>query len=94
MSSKVSEILKERGSRYGTFQSNARLAQALKRAMREWNPEGWGRLDDSQKEALEMVAHKVSRIINGDPNYLDNYIDGAGYFELAKNTTLEKGHSE
>lgn len=34
------------------------------------------------KEALEMVQHKIARILNGDPQYLDNWVDGAGYFKL------------
>jgi hypothetical protein len=39
-------------------------------------------LDYDQKEALEMVAHKLGRIVNGDPNYLDSWVDIIGYTQL------------
>jgi hypothetical protein len=29
-----------------------------------------------------MIMHKVARILNGDPNYADNWIDIAGYATL------------
>jgi hypothetical protein len=35
-----------------------------------------------QREALEMIAHKIARIINGDPNYADSWVDIAGYAKL------------
>lgn len=35
-----------------------------------------------QREALEMIAHKIARIVNGDPGYLDNWNDLAGYAQL------------
>lgn len=31
---------------------------------------------------LEMIAHKIARILNGDPNYADNWHDIAGYATL------------
>jgi hypothetical protein len=37
---------------------------------------------DSQWEALEMIAHKIGRIVNGDPDYADSWIDIAGYAKL------------
>ena len=46
-------------------------------------------MDDDQREALEMIAHKIARILNGDPNYADNWIDIAGYATLVANR-LEK----
>lgn len=38
--------------------------------------------EDDQVEALEMIAHKIGRIINGDPNYADSWHDIAGYAKL------------
>jgi hypothetical protein len=42
----------------------------------------WKRLAPYQKEALEMKAHKIGRILNGDPDYSDSWIDIAGYAQL------------
>lgn len=39
-------------------------------------------LADDQYEALDMIAHKIARIINGDPDYADSWDDIAGYAKL------------
>jgi hypothetical protein len=39
-------------------------------------------LDNDQIEALEMIFSKLARILNGDPNYADSWIDIAGYATL------------
>ena len=39
-------------------------------------------MQPDQKEALFMIAHKIGRIINGDPDYADSWIDIAGYAKL------------
>lgn len=76
----VSQVLAERGTRYGRFEEHASIAQALKGTMKVCP--GWQRLDADQREALEMVQHKVARILNGDPTYADNWVDIAGYSTL------------
>ena len=78
--SSMSAILDERGSRYGSFVGHAKITQALKKQMR-MTP-NWEKLSDSQKESLEMIAHKIGRILNGDPNYADSWVDICGYSQL------------
>lgn len=78
----VDATLAERGSRYGSFTGHARITQNLKRAMQD-SP-NWDKLDDDQKEALEMAAHKIGRILNGDPNYADSWHDIIGYVRLVE----------
>ena len=73
-------ILAERAAKYGSFASQAAFAQYLKTTLHEHR--NWDELRDSQKEALEMIMHKISRILNGDPNYDDSWRDIAGYAEL------------
>jgi hypothetical protein len=73
-------VLEERGKRYGKFVDHAYITQRLKKEMRETS--GWDRLTYSQTEALEMIAHKIGRILNGDPNYADSWVDIAGYAKL------------
>ena len=76
----INEVLKERGSRYGKFRDHAAISQALKDIMK-FQP-NWQRCSNDQKEALEMIQHKVARILNGDPNYDDSWRDIAGYATL------------
>lgn len=89
----LSATLEQRGNRYGEFSEHARATQSLKRAMRDFNPEKWDALSDSAKESLEMVAHKIGRILNGDPLYADSWVDIAGYTQLVA-TDLQKNHPE
>lgn len=83
----VNELLTGREARYGTFEEHAKLSQELMSVMHERS--GWNRLAADQREALEMVQHKVARILNGDPEYLDNWVDICGYSQLVVNR-LEK----
>ncbi len=76
----IEDTLKERGGRYGEFGIHAVITQNIKSAMRD-SP-NWRTLPPDMKEALEMVAHKVGRILNGDPNYKDSWHDIIGYTKL------------
>lgn len=76
----TNKTLKERGNRYGSFEGQSALCQSLKAVMQA--SAGWKRLSPSQKESLEMIQHKVARILNGDPNYADSWHDIAGYATL------------
>ncbi len=77
----IENILSERDTRYGGFENNARLSQELKSLMQQ--SRRWKLLSNVQREALENVVMKMARILNGDPLYLDNWIDMAGYISLA-----------
>ena len=83
----VNEMLRGREARYGSFQGHAKISQDIKDVMKVTS--GWEKVEDDQLEALEMIAHKIARILNGDPNYADNWIDIAGYATLVANR-LEK----
>lgn len=78
----VDSTIEERGKRYGDFRGHASITQHLKLRMRI-HP-GWESLSLSQREALEMIAHKIGRILNGDPNYADSWHDIAGYARLVE----------
>ena len=79
----IEKILVERGGRYGAFPDHAVISQAIKNAMSR-SP-NWANLAPDQREALEMVAHKVGRILNGNPDYVDSWTDIVGYTQLVIN---------
>ncbi len=83
MSSNIQDTLAERGNRYGDFAGHANITQRIKFIMQ--NTQNWSRLKEDQKESLEMVAHKIGRILNGDPDYDDSWVDIAGYVTLVAN---------
>ncbi len=76
----IEQILEERGNRYGEFAEHARLTQEIKDTLRSGS--NWYKCTDSQMEALEMIAHKMARIVNGDPTYIESWRDIGGYNQL------------
>jgi hypothetical protein len=90
--SKVDLTLDERGNRYGDFTDHARIAQQLQDVMRNHEiknhngeaQKNWYYLDAVKKQALTVLADKIARILNGDPNYADNWHDIQGYAKLVE----------
>lgn len=78
--SDIADTLAERGSRYGSFREHARITQAIKAACAD-SP-NWTRLAPDQREVVEMIAHKLGRILNGDPDFHDSWHDIVGYAKL------------
>ena len=76
----IAETLAQRGSAYGDFREQGRITQNLKRAMHD-SP-NWASLPSYMKEGLDMIQHKVSRMLNGDALYDDNMHDIVGYTRL------------
>ena len=80
--SEIDTILGSRAKDYGLFVDNARLAQKLKSVITDHAHEAGTVMGEDQWEALEMIATKLSRIVNGNPNKIDNWDDIAGYATL------------
>lgn len=80
--SNTDAILAERGARYGRFVDHANITQRLKAMIRLGLRERDKSLACDQQEALEMICHKIGRIVNGDANYADSWADIAGYAKL------------
>lgn len=80
----IADTLAERGKRYGDFRGHADITQAIKDIMR-LTPK-WGKCSPDKKEALEMIAHKIGRILNGDPEFHDSWHDIVGYTKLVADT--------
>lgn len=78
--SDIQKTLDERAAQYGCFSGHAEVTQKLKEAM--YGHPNWKKLDAIHKEALEMIVHKIGRVLNGNPNYADNWHDIEGYARL------------
>lgn len=83
----IDKLLEERGKVHGDFTERALIAQSLKSIVRDCP--NWEDLSCTQAEALEMIAHKISRILAGNPNVKDHWDDIAGYARLVS-MRLEK----
>ena len=75
-------LLKTRGSTHGEFSDHARVTQGLKEMARSGAT--WKDMNDSQREAVDMILHKVGRIVCGNPNFHDHWADIQGYARLAE----------
>lgn len=84
----IESTLAERGERYGSFEHHAQIAQDLQDVMRK--AEGWTKLKADQKQALQVIADKIARMLNGDPNYRDNWHDIVGYAKLVDDRLLNE----
>jgi len=76
----IESIISERGNNYGRFEDGAEIMQQLK--LIAHTSQGWERMKPIQREAMDMILHKIGRILNGDPAYIENYTDIAGYAKL------------
>lgn len=86
--SDITGILADRAKTHGDYARHAGTTQCLKSVMR--HTQNWGDLGPSQTEALEMIAHKIGRILNGDPDHIDHWDDIAGYATLVANQLRDK----
>ena len=78
----VDATLVERGKRYGTFKGHAEVTYKLKNILRAHADKMQRTFAFDQAEAMDMICHKLGRIVNGDPDYVDSWVDIAGYAKL------------
>jgi hypothetical protein len=83
---KLTDILVEKEKTHGKFATTAMVAQSLKDMLRNggtsWND--GDRLTFEQQEALECICTKMARIVSGDANEPDHWLDIAGYAALGR----------
>lgn len=84
----IEHTLAERGKRYGRFDDFSDIAQPLKEVL--YGSIKWEALEPYMRESLEMIVHKIARILNGDPRYMDNWHDIAGYASLVESLLSER----
>ncbi len=75
----IEKTLKERQKTHGNFETHAKISQELKAVLWKYD---YQKLAPDQCEALEMICHKVARILNGNPDTHDHWHDVAGYSTL------------
>jgi len=75
--SELDKVLEQRGNRYGDFKFHAEIACELKDSLNTKELPTY-----YMREAADMICHKLARIANGDPYYVDSWVDIAGYAQL------------
>lgn len=80
MAKTIQEILKEREKTHGDFSAHAIITQVIKSCYKV--TDSYNNLHPTQRESLDMIAHKIGRILAGNPNVKDHWDDIAGYATL------------
>ncbi len=76
----IRSVLDQREKNYGDYSDVSDTSQRIKYVLRQ-NP-GWEDLYPFQRESLDMIANKIARIINGNNEYADSWVDISGYAQL------------
>ena len=76
-------LLREREKTHGDFRSNAAISQSLKHIFARNTTKVAEDLCPVHREALDMIALKLSRILSGQADFRDHWDDIAGYAKLA-----------
>lgn len=74
--------LNERGANYGDYDNMAYVAQKIKDVLRGGG--AWSKTSPAQRESLDLIATKMARIVCGNPNLPDSWLDIEGYAKLAR----------
>ena len=85
MTTEINALLAERARTHGDYEIHAAITQDLKRVITHHVADLDRRLDDDMQETLDMIAHKIGRIIAGNPAEPDHWRDVAGYAQLVAN---------
>lgn len=81
----INQTLEERQKTHGEFLSHARISMQLKLFIADEIRKEDKDLSYVQREALDMICHKIARILNGNPDTHDHWHDIAGYATLVAN---------
>ena len=79
---RLEHLLDKRAEQYGSFMASAETAIKIKGAIHGAIARHDVHLFPDQILALDMIAVKISRIVNGNASYKDSWIDIAGYAKL------------
>jgi hypothetical protein len=78
----VGKVLDARAEQYGSFMQSSDTVIRIKSILHNVVARNEVLLYPDQLQALDMIATKISRIVHGNPNHLDSWIDIAGYATL------------
>ena len=78
----VDATLDARALDYGKFIEGAEVMQMLKRVVQNALSNRDKVLAHDQAESMDMIIHKIGRIVNGNPDVVDHWLDIAGYAKL------------
>jgi len=82
----IEKVLGERKNTHGNFIDTCVVTQALVQQL--YVGSNYSTMHPAQAESLHMICHKMARIVCGDPNFADHWVDIEGYANLVINKLL------
>lgn len=87
MAQNPEELTNERAKTHGSFADHARCTRRLKDVINDEHihrvTRGQSVLSSQQAEAIDMILHKIGRVMAGDASFQDHWDDIAGYAHIA-----------
>jgi hypothetical protein len=77
----IDDILAERAKTHGDYTEHADCTQEIMAVLAKHRR--YSGLAPDQKETLHMIAHKMGRVVTGNPDIADHWDDIAGYAKLS-----------
>lgn len=84
----IDKILAERAKTHGDYTEHADCTQEIMAVLMKHRR--WTDLTADQRETLHMIAHKMGRVVTGNPNVADHWDDIAGYAKLSGDRVRER----
>jgi len=84
----IDAMLAERGTTYGEYPVGAKIAMDLF-DVAQASP-SYRKMTAAQQYAVFMILAKLSRALNGDPNYIDSWRDASSYARLVADDLAAK----
>lgn len=102
---KMDEVLKERGNRYGSYADNAEFTETVRKMVDAYLSQNQrvvlGSITPEQmniiKHSLTLIMMKIARVIQGDPLHMDNLVDIEGYARIMRENleeTIKNGEQQ
>lgn len=86
----VDDTLQSREDSHGPYREQAQFSQLLKSIMH--SHKNWKDIPAEQRESLDMITVKVSRLMNGNSSEPDTWLDISGYAMLCYNLLTTGSH--
>lgn len=91
----LDDTIQDRDAKYGGFTNVCDCDYEMSNAFHRATDRVIGyALEPYQIVAIDMILHKLARIACGDPNYVDNWHDIAGYATLVERELLKGKDNE
>ena len=88
MTKEINDLTSEKAKTHGDFDLSSLFVRRVYTEIA--NSPNFHNLTPPQERGLRMIVEKLSRILYGDSQFLDHWIDIEGYAKLINDSTLYK----